>query len=210
MKIPLSSSGASIGQAQRLAEREVLRAAAGRDVDDPGPLLLADLVPGHDPVLVAAAVGPAGRERRPDGREVVERAPVAPAHEVAARDAPRAPRTARRAPAAACPCRASRTLVALADLDVAQVGAHRRRHVGRQRPRRRRPDEERLAGPVHEREAHREAGVGPVRVALGHLVLADARPAARAPGHRVVALVEPAAAVALGEEAPRSGRCSRC
>ena len=41
-------------QAQRLAELVVLRAAAGRDVDDARALVLADLVPGDDAVLVAA------------------------------------------------------------------------------------------------------------------------------------------------------------
>ena len=47
-------------QAERLAELEVLGAAARRDVDDAGALVLADLVPGHDPVLVAGL----GCERR--------------------------------------------------------------------------------------------------------------------------------------------------
>ena len=44
-------------QPERLAELEVLGAAARGDVDDAGPLLLADLVPGDDAVLV-------GRVRR--------------------------------------------------------------------------------------------------------------------------------------------------
>ncbi len=49
---------------------------------------------------------------------------------------------------------------------------------------------------------HCEPGILAVLVALGHLVLADAGAAARAPRHRVVALVDPAALVALGQEAP--------
>jgi hypothetical protein len=40
-------------QADRFAELEVLGTGAGGDVDDAGPLLLADLGPRHDPVLVA-------------------------------------------------------------------------------------------------------------------------------------------------------------
>ncbi len=48
---------------ERLAELEVLGAAAGRDVDDASALVLADLDPGHDAVLVAVLL-----ERRPDHR----------------------------------------------------------------------------------------------------------------------------------------------
>ena len=40
-------------QAERLAQLVVLGAAAGRDVDDARALVLADLVPRHDAVLVA-------------------------------------------------------------------------------------------------------------------------------------------------------------
>ena len=63
------------GRPSCLAQLEVLRAAAGRDVDDAGALLLADLVPGDDAVLVGgAARRRAARERRPHGRQLVERA----------------------------------------------------------------------------------------------------------------------------------------
>src|SRR5438552_569962 len=41
-----------------------------------------------------------------------------------------------------------------------------------------------------------------ILIALVHLRLRDAGPAAGAPGHRVVALVDPAPPVALGQEAP--------
>ena len=44
-------------QPERLAELEVLGAAARGDVDDAGPLVLADLGPRHDPVLVRARPG---------------------------------------------------------------------------------------------------------------------------------------------------------
>ena len=62
-------------QPERLAELEVLGAAARGDVDDAGPLVLADLVPGDDDVLVRVVgiVARPGREGRLDRRQVVER-----------------------------------------------------------------------------------------------------------------------------------------
>ena len=62
-------------QPERAAELEVLDAAAGRDVDDPGALLERDLVPGDDAVL----------DRRA-GRQVVERPLVAQPDELGARE----------------------------------------------------------------------------------------------------------------------------
>ena len=87
-KIPPSSSGRDDGQAERLPELEVLGAAAGGDMDDPGPLLLPDLGPRHDPVLVRPVRGVDGapREGVSDGGQVVERAGVAPADHLAAGD----------------------------------------------------------------------------------------------------------------------------
>ena len=93
-------------------------------------------------------------------------------------------------------------LVALLDLDVAQVRPDRGGDVGGQRPGRRRPDQQRLARAVEEREPDRQPRVLAILVALVHLHLGQARAAAGAPGHRVVAAVDPAAPVALGEEAP--------
>src|SRR4029453_18718893 len=93
-------------------------------------------------------------------------------------------------------------ILALADQDVVLVGVDGRGDVRGERPWRRRPDEQRLAGTVDERQPDGEPGVLAVAIALGHLVLADAGPAARAPRHRVVTLVDPAPLVALREEAP--------
>ncbi len=141
------------------------------------------------------------RERRHDRRQLVVGTGVAPADEVLAGllvEHLEAALERRLERALAEP----EYVVALADLDVAQLRPDRRRHVGRERPWRRGPDEEGLARPVEQREAHRQTRVLAVLVALVHLHLGEARPAARAPRHRVVALVQPAAAVALGEEAP--------
>ena len=87
-------------QAELLAEREVLRAAAGRDVDDPGALVLADLAPGDDAVLVRliGRVTRALREGRPDRRQVVERPRRTASRRCRRRAVPRRPRTGPRAP----------------------------------------------------------------------------------------------------------------
>ena len=67
--------GAMTGRPCCLAEVEVLLAAAGRDVDDAGAFFVRDLVPGDDAVL---------RRRRCLTRQLVERAAVRPADQVAA------------------------------------------------------------------------------------------------------------------------------
>src|SRR5204863_2245251 len=81
---------------------------------------------------------------------------------------------------------------------------HGRRDVCGQRPRRRRPDDERLALAPLQREAHVERRVLHLDVVLlaGLLVLRERGAAARAPLGRAVAFVEPAAPVRLGKEAP--------
>jgi hypothetical protein len=75
-------------QPERLAQLEVLGAAARGDVDDAGPLLLADLVPRHDDVLVrmVGVVAGAGSEGLADRRQVVERAGITPARHLVAGD----------------------------------------------------------------------------------------------------------------------------
>ena len=55
---------------------------------------------------------------------------------------------------------------------------------------------------VEQREAHGQPRILAILVALVHLHLRQAGAAAGTPRHRVVALVQPAAPVALGEEAP--------
>src|SRR5207302_896383 len=88
--------------------------------------------------------------------------------------------------------------------DVLGLRVDGRGHVGRQRPRRRRPDHERLAFASLERETHEQGRVLELRVVLvaGLLVLRERGPAARAPLRRTVALVEPLAAMALLQEPP--------
>ena len=183
-------------QADLATQLVVLRTAARGDVDDPGPLLLADLGPGDHAVLVARL-----RERLPDRRQLVERTRVPPAGQL--RPGPllhdlewSAERLLQGSLAH------PEVVAALAHLDVAQVRANGGGDVRGQRPGRRRPDQERLAGPVHQREPHREPWILAVLVALVHLHLGQAGPAPRAPRHGVVAAVDPAALVALGQEAP--------
>ena len=76
--------------------------------------------------------------------------------------------------------------------------------VRRQRPGGRRPDDDRLARPVEEREAHEERRVALLLVdaRLGQLVLGERGAAARAPLGRAVADVEPAALVDDLQEPP--------
>ena len=87
---------------------------------------------------------------------------------------------------------------------VVGVGLDGRRDVRRERPRRRRPDDERLAGLVEEREADEQGRVDPILVhaALRELVLRDRRAAARAPLRRTVPLVQEAALEHELEEPP--------
>ena len=147
--------------------------------------------------VVARAIG----ERFADGRQLVERAGVAPADQLAARPLLERPRTGPRAPASASPCRPearspcrTRTYVSSGPTAAATFAVSVHGVVVQTSS----------DSPGRSTSGKRtvEPGVLAVLVALVHLVLADAGPAARAPRHRVVALVDPAALVALGEEAP--------
>ena len=163
---------------------EVLLARSGRDVDDPGAVLERDVAPGDDAMLDVRA-----------GAELVERACVAPADELLA--APTLDERLLRIPPGSDP------LPVLAPA-VLGLGLHRRRHVRRQRPRRRRPDHERLAGTLREREADEERRVLPILVdaRLRELVLGERGAATRAPLRRAMAHREPAPLVDDLEEAP--------
>ena len=80
---------------------------------------------------------------------------------------------------------------------------HRGRDVGGEGPRGSGPDQQRLAVRVGQRQAHVHRGVGHLLVPLGDdFVLRQAGAAARAPGHRVGASVEPAVLVAALQEMP--------
>src|SRR5205085_9959952 len=77
---------------------------------------------------------------------------------------------------------------------VVGVGLDGGRDVRRQRPRRRRPDDERFALAGLQRKAHEEGRVLELLVlAREELVLGDRGSAAGAPRRRAVALVQPAA-----------------
>jgi hypothetical protein len=87
---------------------------------------------------------------------------------------------------------------------VLRVRLDRGRNVRRQRPRRRRPDHERLAVPILEREADEERRVLELGVVLltGLLVLRERCPAPRAPLGRAMPLVQPALFVDGLQEPP--------
>src|SRR6266540_2732752 len=84
------------------------------------------------------------------------------------------------------------------------VRLDRRRDVRRKRPWRRRPDDERLALPAVQREAHVQRRMLELGVVLlaGLLVLRERSSAARAPLGRAMTLVQPPARVNLFQEAP--------
>ena len=92
-------------QSELLPELEVLRAAARGDVDDAGPLVLADLGPRHDDMLVRVVgiVARPAREGGPDRGQVVERTGVSPADHLGAGDLLEHLEVARERRLAACP-----------------------------------------------------------------------------------------------------------
>ena len=79
---------------------------------------------------------------------------------------------------------------------------NRHRHVGRQRPRRRRPHEQPVVGAVPEGQGDGHRLVRELGVGVQHLVLRDRGAAPRAPRHRAMPHVEPAPLVAPLQEAP--------
>jgi hypothetical protein len=125
--------------------------------------------------------------------EVVERALVAEPDELAAAGALEEGRLR---------VAGDRHPLALPPEPVLGVGIDGRGHVGRQRPRGRRPDGEGLARPVEEREAHEERGVDAVLVVADELVCRDRRAAARAPLRGAVPQVEMTLVVHAAQEAP--------
>jgi hypothetical protein len=122
-------------------------------VDDARSLLERHLVPRDNAVLDLAA-----------GTEVVERPAITKSDELRARDDPHERLT--RVPR-------DRDPLAVLAPPVLRVRLDGRCDVRRQRPRRRRPDHERLPGLVEQGEAHEQGRVGPVLVdaALRELVL---------------------------------------
>ncbi len=163
---------------------EVLGAAAGGDVDDPRALLDRDLVPIDHAVLHLCARG-----------ERVERPLVAKADERRSRHDLREPLVG--------VARGHHPLAVLAPA-VLRLGVDRGRDVRRERPGCRRPDHERLARPLDEREPDGKGRVGAVLVdaRLGELVLRERGAAARAPLRRAVTHVDPVPLVHPLEEPP--------
>ena len=173
--------GGDDGQAQLLAQVEVLLAAAGRHVDDAGPLVLGDDVPRDDAVR-----GDGFRSRG----QVVERAVVAPAlHGGAGQFLDHLERPARLQLVHA----RLHQVVGVAVLHGLHVGEFRvdgAGDVGGERPGRGGPDQQILTLAPAQGHPHEDGLVGDLFVALVHLLLADAGAAARAPRHAVAALVE--------------------
>src|SRR6185503_8589608 len=92
--------------------------------------------------------------------------------------------------------------VAVLDLEVGHLGIDGGGHVARERPRGRRPHEERFVFAIDERETHEDRGVLHDPAALGDLHRREAGTAPEAPRHHVVAAVDIALVETLLEEAP--------
>jgi hypothetical protein len=92
--------------------------------------------------------------------------------------------------------------LALANLVVLHLRMDRRGDVGRQRPRRGGPDEQGLLLPPAQGQAKEHRHVLDPLIALVHLHLADAHPAARTPRHGVEALVDVPAVETLFQKTP--------
>ena len=165
------------------AQLEVLGARARRDVDDARALVERDVVPRDDAVLDVRQC-----------REVVEGAAIGASHQLLAQHSLDEVRV--RPALDGVP-------LALSSAPVLGIRPHCCSDVRRKRPRRRRPDDERLALGVREREADVERRVIELLVLAGvDLVLGDRRAATRTPLRRPMSLVEPASLVDDLEEAP--------
>ena len=172
------------GQVVHARQLEILRAGAGRDVHDATPFVERDVVPRDHAVLYPLQRG-----------SVVERPPVAPADELG-------PVLRLRRYPFALPL--LRPPLALRREDVFRIGAHSRGHVRGQRPRRRRPDDERLALALRQRKANVQRRMNELHVLVVArlLVLRQRRAATRTPLRRTVSLVEPSALVDGLQEPP--------
>ena len=180
-------------QAVLLAQREVLRSGAGGDVDDGGALRLTHLLPGDDPMRDFAL-----------RLQLVERPAVGAPHQRAAGHLLQHLDAGSVAGQHRQPLLAQvEHLAAGAHAQVAMLGVHRGGDVGGEGPRRGGPDQQRLTLGVGQRQAYVHRGMGHLLIPLGDdLVLRQAGAAARAPGHRVGAAVEPAVLVAALQEVP--------
>ena len=180
-----------------LAEGIVFFTRPRRGVNEARAVALADLVPQDDPVLDALLGGKL--VERPVILETLQRVALELPDDLVfglQRLQPALDQVERFVlavrPRALCP-----------DLDVRQVGMSGHGHIRGESPRRRRPDQERLAGPVDQREADVEARMGDVLVALrDDLVVGDAGAAPGTPRHDVAALVDVPLLVADLEEVP--------
>ncbi len=168
----------------RLRELEVLAAAARSDVDDAGALVHRHVLPRDHAML----------DRRAR-RQVVEWAAVAPTDEL---------RAAQPLDVGVVGEELDGHPLAVLPATVLLLGMDGRRDVRGQRPRRRRPDDDRLAFTVEQREADEQRRVGTILIdaRLRQLVLRERRSAAGAPLRRAVPHVEPAAFVDDLQELP--------
>ena len=181
------------------AEGMVLATARRGDVHDAGPLFSANITPRDH-----AMRGSVGTERLGYGCGSIKRGAIAPSDKLTPLLG--IEHLGARGAAAECGDAARCANPHLASVELHQLiregWIHRGGDVGRNRPRRRCPGQELFAGSINEWETEVGGWVVTIGVPFSHLVLADARAAACAPRHAVAPLVEPAALIAFGKEAP--------
>ncbi len=168
-----------------LAQIEVLGATARCDVHDAGTFLLADLFP-RDHAMEGRDI------LRPDRLEFVERPVVGPSDHLCAleptEDLVLALDDFGQGALGQIVCPA----ILGSDLHVGQVQSDRRSDVAGQGPRGGGPDQQGFLFAAPQREADHRRIVGQIPIAVGDdLMLADPGFTARAPGHHIVAFVEP-------------------
>ena len=158
-------------------------------MDEPGAFLGGDLLPGNHAVFHASLSG-----------QLVERADIGQPDELGPLEGSPRLTEGRVAPGDGGGDIVDR--VRPRAFDIVQVGMNGHRHVGRQRPRRRRPHEQPVVGTVPERQRDGHRLVGDLGIGIQHLVLGDRGAASRTPRHRAMSHVQPAALVAALQEGP--------
>ncbi|OPZ97572.1 MAG: hypothetical protein BWY71_01558 [Planctomycetes bacterium ADurb.Bin412] len=180
-----------------LAQVEVFLAAARGDMHDPGSVAVGDFLPGDNAMgIVRVAEGTL------DFVQFIERPGIFPADHFRSLDRALDGEFALLLHNAGQRLGHVIQIAVLAGFGVVQFRIDRRRHIGRQRPGRGRPDQQVFPLPAHQRKLHEHGGIFDVLIPFPPLLFGDAGLAAGTPGHGVQPLVDQPLLVALFEERP--------
>ena len=208
MKVPSAATGRRSARPCSLAGGVVVGAEGRRHVHDAGTVGGRDEIAGDDDA-VERVVGQ-GHDRRAAARTGARQ--LAAAHHALGRqhralteqpaEDPSAPARGHDQPAAGSP--------RVGVLAILQLGMHGGGDVRRERPRRRRPDDQFPARAVFEREGHEDRAVADLLVPLRQLVTREDGAAARAIGQDAMAAVQELRGRAAGGGSTRPTRRTRC